>query len=376
MSADQELTPEDQLELIPFDELNLKRRGAMCELQLNETGALLGERGAPIVTFERLLASTTRDSWGHALKSRSIPRYTDLSLMCTSGLERWWVEWARLDGGWVGYAQRAHETLWRRRLMSRELGLSGLHHDLNNRLFMLRALPELSQFSSADELMEDLLEELPMTLSFFTERLSAEWLQSKAIKALVDGDEVKALSQVLYRLQRSGDRVEGYVEGAPLAPSEASSPLSPAFTGLLWSLTALCVQLRPTQQLEWSAELDPLSPAPNASPLTLSLHRPAALTPQWTAGGRLAFKGATRALTLSGGGVPWSIWLSRCPQPQLGAPSRALSYTSGEPPSEGWSTFVRRWLESWLNAADCLGGVVMDARQVGCKEGGLSLCFP
>lgn len=354
----------------------LSQVGPVYILQLDQEGRLLGKDGSILGYFYNFIEEDGKDAWIQAWTNHTLPTYTDLYLRWDHQNERQWIEWIKEDKGWCGYASSAQEVLWRRRLMSRDLGLTGLRHDLNNRLFMLRALPELSQFSEPEDLLQDLMDDLPLTLTFFAERFSTEWLQSRLIHRIADDQEMVELSRLLFLVQQRGYPIQGAFGDQVIDPSSTTCEvLSPAFSGVLWSLCFLGAYLRPAQRQEWSSE-STFAPQGEQISLQLIFRKSVKISKSFSCCGRAIPQIPLRTLTLMGAQIPWTIWGAECPAPCILSAQSTLDYSFGEPSFHAWKDFIIRWLETWITAANLLGGGVVLSKDLGIEQDGLSLYFP
>ena len=251
------------------------------------------------------------------------------------------------------------ERNWRRSLLSRALCFDGFKHDLSNRIFLLSALPQLAEFSPPKELLEDLSEDLPNTLDFFSHRLSV-WLTDNLDTAhpqietpLLSGlnkaiEHLKKISYISWEIETDLDPVD------PLMTD------SYTLIGLFWSLHHLALTLKRAKR-DVDRDEHPYTPLRVGSEdpilISLSSHHP---TLGVDGARQLMSQRRGVCLSLSGGGVPWRAWRSIwCTQTAYGKRSEALFSTHSS-----LNVDVDRddrasaclWMESWINAAHRAGG--------------------
>ena len=90
----------------------------------------------------------------------------------------------------------------RSQLFARISGLLGIKHDLANRLFLFKALPQLLEFSEPKELLEDIQSELPNLLDFFDHRLSEIWTESIPLTNIRSSVEFQTALETLLQTMR------------------------------------------------------------------------------------------------------------------------------------------------------------------------------
>lgn len=124
----------------------------------------------------------------------------------------------------------------RNQLLARTSGLLGIKHDLANRLFLFKALPQLLEFSAPKELLEDIQSELPNLLDFFDHRLSEIWTESMPLNHLRSSSEFQtAVESLLHTHQLSKYFTLQY--SSDLQDIKFTRPCS--FLGLEWSFRYL-----------------------------------------------------------------------------------------------------------------------------------------
>ncbi len=148
----------------------------------------------------------------------------------------------------------------------------GLKHDLANRMFLFKALPQMLDFAEPHELLNDVLAELPNLMSFLEERLAPKYSESIPLtwytntQSLFDGfDEMSQLNSLstLYQFECS----QAFVREAEQSDQFAKKV---CFLGLEWSLLYLsslnkhllkASQLKKAQAKPISCTLQPLDQA-------------------------------------------------------------------------------------------------------------------
>ena len=129
---------------------------------------------------------------------------------------------------------------YQERLAARNSGLLGFKHDLANQIFLFKALPELVEFSSSDELIEDLLVGIPPFLNFLERRLAPEWTEALPIKSTTGAEAICAeLTQWIKHCALPQRQWRISAEGS----SELAAP-SMSTLGVCWSLTQLAWRIR------------------------------------------------------------------------------------------------------------------------------------
>ena len=251
------------------------------------------------------------------------------------------------------------ERNWRRSLLSRALCFDGFKHDLSNRIFLLSALPQLAEFSPPKELLEDLSEDLPNTLDFFSHRLSV-WLTDNLDTAhpQMETPLLSGLNKFIEHLRKIS-YISWEIE-TDLDPTDPMLTDSYALIGLFWSLHHLGLSLKRAKR-DVDRDEHPYAPLRVGSEepilISLSSHSPA-LGLDGTR--QLMSRRRGVCLSLSGGGVPWGAWRSIwCTQTTYGKRSGALFTTHSSlnvDVDRDDRTSACLWMESWVNAAHRAGG--------------------
>ena len=141
------------------------------------------------------------------------------------------------------------DSLYRQQLSARSTGLIGLKHDLANRLFLFKALPQLLEFSPPEELINDVVTEIPNLLSFIEARLSPTLIES------LNTHELCSPTELIDQLQ---DRVNQHPSIATYFKiitdehihtdlNSSSTPVSrrpQSLLGLEWSLSYLALLVK------------------------------------------------------------------------------------------------------------------------------------
>ena len=129
---------------------------------------------------------------------------------------------------------------YQERLAARNSGLLGFKHDLANQIFLFKALPELVEFSSPDELIEDLLVGIPPFLNFLERRLAPEWTEALLIKSTIGAETICAeLTQWIQHCALP--QRQWQISSAGLSDLAAPSMTT---LGVCWSLTQLAWRIR------------------------------------------------------------------------------------------------------------------------------------
>ena len=137
----------------------------------------------------------------------------------------------------VEVSSRRHQE----RLAARAAGLLNLRHDLANQLFLFKALPELSAFSSPEELIEDVTESASGLLKFIDIRLNSSWI-SALQPAPVTGAE--AIIETLKNwVEQSALERSRWIFNFDSALSEIA-PLTLMCLDVQWSLSQLASLLK------------------------------------------------------------------------------------------------------------------------------------
>jgi hypothetical protein len=390
------------------------------DLRVDSAGRITEARCAPLASaraleaallgspLTRLIAEEVSASLSASLSAtRGAPLPLDLPLSPWGAARlgvprevRVWALWEREEGGGGRLVcQLDTEGRWRRRLLSQRAGLRDLRHDLSGRLFLISALPDLHAHTAPEELIEDLLTDLPALTAFFEERAAPEWVSSPPTPpAPTSEGEARASLRAL--CARVSARCPALA--LTLAPASPSAPLLPplsapppsegAFVGVRWALARLDSALKAARR---AAEgQGPLAPRPQGSqgvgapPLSLHLdsldpHAPHA-PPLWDIDlcGRPRVEGALWRLTLRGGGVPWARWGALAPPPAPAVRWFAPAFMAGvEAGATLWEREAREWMEAWWVAADLLGGGLCAPRVEGGERGeegevGVALYWP
>ena len=131
--------------------------------------------------------------------------------------------------------ERLHRSLYQAQSTTR----FGLKHDLANRLFLFKALPEMIEFTEPRELLDDLLTELPNLMRFlegrlapkYTESVSLSWIKSEQgiLETFKELEEMSALASLFTFDLPQNLSVD----------QELSSSIQHSFLGVEWSLLYL-----------------------------------------------------------------------------------------------------------------------------------------
>ena len=303
------------------------------------------------------------------------------------------------------------ENRWNRLLLSRTWCLKGLKHDFSNRIFLLSALPQLVDYSEPAELLNDLTEDLPSTLEFFTNRLDLSFTENLHLHTsfgFSKEDQKKSLSQSLSEfctrfkwvsnrsIQVNDDGLNTYLA--------TRSDLDEIYVhqrslGLGWSLHLLALLFKQTQ-LNRSGlayerthseycELDPdqllYAPEQIQSPSDLTIYLDVAdfsLNPPSHRSDSSSDYESIQMKTLDldqkllphvsclfillqGGGIPWSQWQTGWQSFKDQDHSLFDSQMSlGIARDLSWQQQAYHWIETWINASLMLQGGVISIQQL------------
>lgn len=242
---------------------------------------------------------------------------------------------------------------YQERLAARNTSLMGMRHDLANQTFLLKALPELAEFASPSELIEDLLEGVPLLLDFLDQRLGSAWTSS------LQREPARSAQEVIERLNAwakanallSSDR---WVISC--APELAETTGDFTTLGVCWSITLLVRRLHSHQ----------LVGAPSKAHARLTLNSaPALSTPIVGLCGQLLHDRPRfeLAITVDGWDLDQIVQGWRLGEHIRGDRSDVRAHNVS--PKE----LSAAWFGSWVSAAHFTGGVVLrrgDALLITC----------
>jgi hypothetical protein len=237
---------------------------------------------------------------------------------------------------------------YQERLAARNSGLLGFKHDLANQIFLFKALPELVEFSSSDELIEDLLVGIPPFLTFLERRLAPEWTDTLLIKETQGVEDLCAeLSDWVAHgaLPHHQWRVSCEDFDKEMINAEALTSLSMSTLGVRWSLTQLAWRIRrgEIKGASQNAMITlKLSPSPTFSGPTVGdcgqlLHSEP----------RLELSLVVEGWDLAGAMNGWHTGLGWCGQ-----------WSSAQSREANLDEHMAIWIGSWVNAAHLTHGVV------------------
>lgn len=152
-------------------------------LRIGEQTGSLKEYVDP--AYHLSLAAWLNDVWEETHAQVILPLHSD-----TSAQAAW--HWVKLSLGQRSDAMTERPliltsvegVLQAHLLAAKTSNFIGFQHDLANRLFLFKALPQLIEFSSPAELVADINTELPHLISFIEDRLSPEWTDSLKLQSI------------------------------------------------------------------------------------------------------------------------------------------------------------------------------------------------
>ena len=311
------------------------------------------------------------------------------------------------------------EMQWKRLLLSRTWCLKGLKHDLSNRIFLLSALPQLVDYSEPKDLLDDLTEDLPSTLEFFTHRLDLTFTENLNLNTSFGFSKEDQKKSLFQSLKEYGTRFT-WVSGIPCQYTDqliqtylqSQTQIEDVYVhqqslGIGWSLHHLALLMKNVQlnrsglhssshygtnelTEESQEDLNTYAPLIQNPPLPFTLHlgisSHLSLLPadeglshltqtqkdplNWIHDALLDLnrqilpQGSCVFLILGGGGIPWNnwyqAWMDAESAPEHNKRSKFNSQMSlGIGQDLSWKETAYFWIESWLNAAHMLqGGII------------------
>ena len=235
--------------------------------------------------------------------------------------------------------QQVQSALYAERLAARSAGFTGFHHDLANRLFLFKSIPQLAGFSSPEELFEDLNGELPTLIHFLENRLNKSWIGDEPLETVSDLSSLNAVMTEWLNDPLIKRYLQFHIEDG------LNIPRFPC-TGLFWSITQLVLRLK-------RGELPHLAAS---SHIALKISTAPDL-PLGTVGaaGFLSPSSPTLQVTLSIEGMNSGEW-ARAWRDGLGWDFSSRSARLKSPaPREAAAC----WFGSWVNAAHQVNGIIV-----------------
>ena len=184
--------------------VDINEKGEMIDGHLESNGVDQRTERAQSDSLSEHIHPSYRDALNTWLASqvgdqdRQAKRFSQ-SVICPFKLTHTELTWfeLRVDQGRTLLLIELTETLNRMRLSARASNLLGFHHDLANRLFFFKALPDLIEFSEPQDLLGEVTEELPRLLTFLDARLSMDCIGAVEINRVRDD---RALIESIHHL--------------------------------------------------------------------------------------------------------------------------------------------------------------------------------
>ncbi|MAD61429.1 MAG: hypothetical protein CMH49_07970 [Myxococcales bacterium] len=134
---------------------------------------------------------------------------------------------------------RLDERLQRSLYQAQSTTRFGLKHDLANRLFLFKALPEMIDFTEPQELLDDLLTELPNLIGFLEGRLAPKYTESVSLSWIKSEQGILEAFKGLEKLSSLASLFTFDLPQNLSVNQELSSSIQHSFLGVEWSLLYL-----------------------------------------------------------------------------------------------------------------------------------------